>query len=253
MVGKFIALLTFCISLIFAASSDSICPSSAFLEKRTKAFEDVKNSIKKAVVLVGDDAGNKTDRELYEGVADKLNRSVTESDYIQYTVSVGEIAIAAIKYCETFDISRIAISDVITLIKAFRSKLADQKLYKAKKLYGSLLCINSRQSSKRSTPTELHTFFNSLNGEVLDELLFSLGSDKEGNAVEYSLAFVVDDTGSMRDEINAVKRLIFGFIRTENKEPLVYILSTFNDPVEGNYMYFTIACVLYKSSSCIFV
>ena len=241
MAGKCLALLTVSILLTIAAS-DSICPSSAFLEKRNKAFEDVKNSIKKVVVLGGDDGGSKTDRELYEDIAAKLNRNATESDYVQYTVAVGEIAIAALQYCEAFDISKITTSDVITLINAFTSKLEDQELYEAKKLYGSLLCINSRQSSKRSTPTELHAFFNSLDGKMLDDLLFSVGLDEKDKTVEYSLAFVVDDTGSMSSEIDAVKRLIFGFIRTENKEPKRYILSTFNDPAEGKTV-----CTLYNN------
>ena len=45
-----------------------------------------------------------------------------------------------------------------------------------------------------------------------------------------TLAFVVDDTGSMGGEISSVQRLIHSFIKTERSEPLAYILTTFNDP-----------------------
>jgi len=40
----------------------------------------------------------------------------------------------------------------------------------------------------------------------------------------------VDDTGSMKDEINAVKELIKAFIIAEKYLPFYYILGTFNDP-----------------------
>ena len=141
-------------------------------------------------------------------------------------------------YCETFDISTISADDIRILISAFKSKLSDKKLRETRKIYGILLCINSKQSSKRSAYTELHAFFDSLDGgDVLEELIFSYGEEEEEDAT-YSLAFVVDDTGSMGDEIGAVKSLILinGFIRTENVEPIIYILSTFNDLVSNSYI-----------------
>ena len=45
-----------------------------------------------------------------------------------------------------------------------------------------------------------------------------------------ALAFVVDDTGSMGDEINAVKDLITAIVKAERDNPVFYILGTFNDP-----------------------
>ena len=44
-----------------------------------------------------------------------------------------------------------------------------------------------------------------------------------------SLAFVVDDTESMKDEISVVKELIKAIVKAEKYLPFYYILSTFND------------------------
>ena len=57
--------------------------------------------------------------------------------------------------------------------------------------------------------------------------IFGVGVFSE---VPPTLAFVVDDTGSMGAEISAVQKLIRSFIKTERSEPLAYILTTFNDP-----------------------
>jgi len=222
--------------MIALGASIFICPNTVFLEKRNATFEDVKGSIKK--VVVPDNDGSTTDRELYEDIATQLERPSTERDYLQYTEAVGEIAIAAFQYCETFDVSTISAGDITILISTFKSKLNDKKLREARKIYGILLCINNKQSSKRSADAELYAFFDSLDGDVLEELIFSYGEEEEEDAT-YSLAFVVDDTGSMGDEIAAVKSLINGFIRTENAEPITYILSTFNDPVTGRFIFST--------------
>ena len=73
---------------------------------------------------------------------------------------------------------------------------------------------------------ELEAFFDSLDGDrvviIFGIPLFS--------AAPPTLAFVVDDTGSMSAEISSVQRLIHSFIKTERSEPLAYILTIFNDP-----------------------
>jgi len=92
MAGKFILLLNVTCLLTLGASK-FICPNTAFLEKWNATFEDVKGSIKK--VVVPDDGGSKTYKELYEDIATQLERPVTERGYLQYTEAVGEIALAA--------------------------------------------------------------------------------------------------------------------------------------------------------------
>ena len=49
------------------------------------------------------------------------------------------------------------------------------------------------------------------------------------------LALVVDTTGSMSQEINAVKVVIQTFLRSEEDDPLCYVLQPFNDYVDGRF------------------
>ena len=51
---------------------------------------------------------------------------------------------------------------------------------------------------------------------------------------DVSLMFVIDDTGSMSDEIQAAKNIAIDIINYPRKAPIVtYILSPFNDPYPG--------------------
>ena len=45
---------------------------------------------------------------------------------------------------------------------------------------------------------------------------------------------MIDDTGSMGGEIEAVKCLARAFLKSERGGPAKYILGTFNDPGEGS-------------------
>ena len=48
---------------------------------------------------------------------------------------------------------------------------------------------------------------------------------------DVSLMFVMDDTGSMGDEIKAVKSMAIDIIKYDRQVPIIsYILSPFNDP-----------------------
>lgn len=47
---------------------------------------------------------------------------------------------------------------------------------------------------------------------------------------QVTLMFAIDDTGSMRDEIEAAKRIATSIVNQQRVEPVDYILSPFNDP-----------------------
>ena len=48
---------------------------------------------------------------------------------------------------------------------------------------------------------------------------------------DVSLLFVIDDTGSMTDEIKAVKSMAIDIMNYDRQAPIItYILSPFNDP-----------------------
>ena len=47
---------------------------------------------------------------------------------------------------------------------------------------------------------------------------------------QVTLMFAIDDTGSMRDEIAAVKKIASSIVNQQRAEFVDYILSPFNDP-----------------------
>ena len=105
----------------------------------------------------------------------------------------------------------------------------------AQEAYGELLCLQDlsspsdkgRKRRQDDASELLDAFFDSLSGTRLATIFkVSLWNDLPLP----TLAFVVDTTGSMGDEIRSVQRLIRSFIKTECSVPLVYILATFNDP-----------------------
>ena len=49
------------------------------------------------------------------------------------------------------------------------------------------------------------------------------------------LAFTVDTTGSMRQEIDAVKEVVRNFLASEEDGPGCYVLQPFNDYADGRF------------------
>lgn len=47
---------------------------------------------------------------------------------------------------------------------------------------------------------------------------------------QVTLMFAIDDTGSMREEISAAKKIATSIVNEQRVEPVDYILSPFNDP-----------------------
>ena len=121
-----------------------------------------------------------------------------------------------------------------------------------RQIYGKLLCLQEfdvAATSKRATdfaecaqaksimelyrcldPEEISCVFN-----ISPKLTCESASQSSNNAPAKKfrgncLAFVVDTTGSMRDEIEATKEVIASFIKSEeNTLTLCYILVAFND------------------------
>ena len=218
--------LFFILVCIFVSiNSQSVCPSTAFLKNRASAIENTKRSIQQALSIEGE-----TDRELYQAVATKLQRPVSSNEYELFLDSIKDIAAATIQFCDTLRESINISNQVSELLKEFRSLVKAKQFQGARKVYGKLICLRSISSTVRSrrdvSSDDLDTFFRCLEGKLLKQIIFDYIEAK------VVLAFVVDDTGSMGTEIAAVKHLILSFVKTEQKEPFYYMLSTFNDPVE---------------------
>ena len=116
-------------------------------------------------------------------------------------------------------------------------KIPGQKLTKTKysnmfQIVGKIMHLlsikaNSSSREKRSSTSEESTF--------LQELRKKVGANKYdsffGVHGDVGLMFAIDDTGSMRDEISAAKKIAKDIINYKRKFSITeYILSPFNDP-----------------------
>ena len=194
--------------------------------------------------IFGTTINSSNDMELYESVSVQLGINSTADGFVQFQEAVNEISTASSAECSKPVDERVTLEFVANLTIEF-SQLLDQGLVtEAREIYGKLLCLNStleepakrrkRQGGDIDDKKALEDFFNNLDGEEF-EVIFGFVvhiDNSQITIVRPTLAFVVDDTGSMSEEIDSVRRLIYSFVRTERYIPLCYIYTTFNDPGE---------------------
>ena len=213
------------------------CPTDKFIEERVEAVEAVQTSVRNVFSKVLNDSTIANDslssEEVYEHIATNVGLSATPSGFVQFQEAVSEVIVAKLDACSKIDKSEITTDYISDLTKRFIALTDAKNISLAREVYGKLLCIQdllspSDKSRKRrqGDPSDLlDAFFDSLDGEQLGAIfLVDVTRDPP------TLAFVVDDTGSMGSEISSVQRLIRSFIKSERSEPLAYILTTFNDP-----------------------
>lgn len=212
------------------------CPTESFIEERAEAVEAVQASVRNVFSKVLNDSTIANDslssEEVYEHIATSVGLPATPSGFVHFQEAVSEIIVAKLDACSKIDESRITAEYISELTKRFIALTDANNISLAREVYGELLCIQdllspSDKSRKRrqGDPSDLlDAFFDSLDGERLAAIFLVPLFE------EPTLAFVVDDTGSMGAEISSVQRLIRSFIKTERTNPIAYILTTFNDP-----------------------
>ena len=185
--------------------------------------------------------GAPTIEQAYRSVLRITGTEDTVENKADFLEAVEEIAAAAAKACNSD--KPVTMSDFSRLVSDYNLAFERKMLNNMREAFGSLLCLNSTTASlskKRSVtaPADLEDFFDCLDAKHYGPL-FALISPDDG----YSVAFVIDDTGSMGGEINAVKCLARTFIKAERSIPSKYILGTFNDP--GTYaIYMLHFCII---------
>ena len=221
--------------LVNIVTSSSVCPSEEVLRQRMEADEAVRESVLNIFwVTLNNSSSNLTNTEVYESVAAALNVTVTPDGYVSFEEAISEIASAAYSAClapENFTIQEDDIPQLIDDLFRFTNA---GRISEARVVYGELLCLQdllAESRKKRQTASEqIDDFFDMLpEYPNITAPIFGLTEDQIFGILP-TLAFVVDDTGSMADEISSVQRLIFSFIQVERSTPIAYILNTFNDP-----------------------
>lgn len=151
-----------------------------------------------------------------------------------------EKALVNAKAMDSRRLQHSASEEYITLTRLFRKSVENKSYTYARDVLGKLIYLLKTRPTKRRKRSSENT-----GTDFLRRLRNNLGSEKIDSfmAVEggVALMFVVDDTGSMRDEIQAVKRIATAVVNYNRSGPVDYILSPFNDPMEGivRSLYFT--------------
>ena len=247
----FIICCVIILGLFNVGAGFSVCPSEDMVEERMEATETVRESI--TIIFssvlntsINSTEGNSslTNMEVYERIATSLNATFSPSGFVRFEEAVSEIAAATYSACSGPEESRVQPDDIPRLAESFFNFTNAGNISQAREVYGKLLCLQrmlseeSHARKKREFKTDIdliNEFFDMLKGhpEIVSSL-FGLTTNQMFG-LPPTLAFVVDDTGSMSSEISSVQQLIFSFLSVERINPIAYILTTFNDP--GIYSY----------------
>lgn len=218
----------------------SSCPTvpsvMTFLEKREE-FESIglKEIVSLASLLlpVTDNSSVPTVEAAYKAALSAVKKEDNPENAAQFYEALGEITEVVYRSC--FSEMPITLDNFASVKKQFMQALSGGQIPKLREAYGFLLCLkhlsetDSRRRKRRSTADEIRAFFDSIDVDDFGSIFFLAGDP-------FSVAFIIDDTGSTSAEIEAVKCLVRGFLKAERALPSKYILGTFNDPGACSYV-----------------
>ena len=183
-------------------------------------------------------------RVTFISLANRVGQRPTEGGLNRFKEAINEISVAKNEACTGS--KKLNQADAPQLIREFIDayKMERKDRHQLRSLYGKLLCVNStgdihsrgrRDSHDCECPPDgldgdfkfhkVCEFFACLDpGDVFKKIF--LGFDQA-----QCLAFVVDTTGSMTDEIGTARNITLNFVRSEEEIGLYgcYILVPFND------------------------
>ena len=201
---------------------------------------------------MGSRAGDKSLEELHEEFAEAFNTTTTETNYNNFVEAVTEIANAQRDACSGPDDTKPTTTDIPRLISDFKLAFfgGDQNLQDARSVVGKMLCVQEQLSAskrkKRQLPVDLCDpcecpvggletgtftcpceFFKCLDEENLLEPIVGFSNPEK----EPCVAFLIDVTGSMGDEIEHAQQIITDFLSHQEDEDfhVCYILVPFTD------------------------
>ena len=210
-------------------------------------------------------SGESTAQVAYESLAESFGVKPTPTGYTNFIEAVNEVSLAQAEACSNS--SFLPTPDLVSqLAEDFETMFTadDQDLTELRSVYGKLLCLNSRSESSRkkrqanceckinvtidrlSKAKTICELFKCLTEKFeiqqFAQLIFGLevsgSSENEDNDHIPCLAFALDYSGSMIEELDAAKQIIRGFLVNDAafNQRLCYILvifSRFPEPRPG--------------------
>lgn len=224
------------LAIIELASGSSFCPNE-FVEDWMETTKTVQASMRRIFSRVLNDSTIANDslsnEDVYKLTATILDVPATSDGYDHFQEAIIEIIVAKLATCSGSKDDKIELNDISKLIANFTTFVDAKNMNEVYSIYGKLLCWqdilldkNLAKSKRQIDPLE--NLYDSINGTRF-ATIFGITNVIELD-LKPTLAFAVDDTGSMSEEIMSVQKLIHSFVKTERSEPHAYILTTFNDP-----------------------
>ena len=231
------SLLFLCV--VELASSSSSCPKR-YVEDWMETTEVVQMSVRRIFARVLNDSTIRNDslsnEEVYKLVAAIFGVPATSNGFNHFQEAMVEITVAKLAACSGSKWDQVGVDDISKLVANFTAFMDAKSMSEVYKIYGKMLCLqedrNAAKIYKRQVGS-VENFFESLNGNQL-ATIFGIVNVTDLN-LKSTLAFAVDDTGSMSEEIESAQKLIHSFVKTERSETHAYILTTFNDPGMEKY------------------
>ena len=243
------------------------CKSSfvqTYVERRKNASRAAISAIKGVVGNVngGDPAD---ERGLYDSVTETYNLEQSNDSFASFSNALNQISEAHFQACYGPEETRPTLDDVSTLVDQLLQELSmtnggqfHQTLLDAiRSTFGKLTCLQEMapdQPTSSSNQTAgcdktLSSYRNCLSDNQFECLLGVcpevVNNPSQNNRWHRCVGFVVDDTGSMSEEIVAVRQNIIQFINEQQNSNLLpdcYVLISFNDynlpnPSQSEYAY----------------
>ena len=193
-------------------------------------------------------------RTVYKAISKEYDLPVTDEGYNNFTTAVTQITEAKIVACEgDGGISEGDIPRLWTEYQALKEDV-ERNIEEIRDIFGKMLCLNERShTEEKRKKRAFHcperrdcTCPDSRELVCVCEFYACLDPDDDLPAIFglYDidviegfpcLAFTVDTTGSMRQEIDAVKEVVRNFLASEEDGPGCYVLQPFNDYADGRF------------------
>ena len=241
------------ILIFFADVGDPVCTLNEYLlvdqirEEKEKVVEAIVNVLPFDLPVPKSDSSSQL---AYEKLAKHFKQTPSAKGQNEFRAAVDEIYTSYTSECvgDSGDVP--GTNDILVLAATFReltrglNSIRRDNLTQARDIYGKFLCYEEKRGGARrkrqsadayNTPTECECpesgvtepchFFACLNVSVI-KFISGFGNSK---FEQPCIGFIIDTTGSMWNEIEAARRVILQFIKSQADSTDCYLLVPFND------------------------
>ena len=217
-----------------------------YIEKRKNATQEIIAGLQ-TLVIPGDDDNNVVDETtLYNALVSTLNITGGSEGFHNFSTAFNVISDSYFKACFGPEEEKPTKADAPELLSQFLSLLENRtNITTVRELYGQLSCLKDFSQSPQSiskrdvscaSKKTIKDFYNCLSKDDL-KCIFNVDNPSNcgttgnvNNRPNNCLAFVIDTTGSMSDEISHAREVVSNFTASElNTFTLCYVLVGFND------------------------